>query len=194
MSSFAFMLCLISNLAFNLFTPTILNYSPLFSWLFAGYPRCLEYTYSFSLFWKILREDSSHAFDLWGRACISSFFIIYLFIVPPLSECLTSGILSDRHSTFSGCLTSGILSGQHSTFSGCLTSGILSGQPSTFSGCLPSGILSGRPSTFSECLASGILSGRRSAFSRYLTSGAWRRMGEEGDSTSPVRHVRILVL
>ena len=46
--------------------------------------------------------------------------------------------------------------------------------------------------TFSGCLTSGILSGRRSTFSGYFTSDTWRRMGEEGDSTSPVRHVRIL--
>ena len=53
-------------------------------------------------------------------------------------------------------------------------------------------ILSGRRSTFSEYLTSGILSGRRSTFPGCFTSGAWRRIGEEDDSTSPVRHVRIL--
>ena len=50
--------------------------------MLAGYPRCLEYTYSFSLFWKILREDSSHAFDLWGHACISFLLFIYLSFHP----------------------------------------------------------------------------------------------------------------
>ena len=31
-----------------------------------------------------------------------------------------------------------------------------------------------------------------STFSGYFTSGTWRRMGEQGISTSPVRHIRIL--
>ena len=36
-----------------------------------------------------------------------------------------------------------------------------------------------------------ILYGRRSAISGYFTVSAYRRMREEGDSTSPVKHVRI---
>ena len=34
--------------------------------------------------------------------------------------------------------------------------------------------------------------GRRSTISRYYTASAFHRMGEEGDSTSPGRHVLIL--
>ncbi|WJZ91997.1 hypothetical protein VitviT2T_011030 [Vitis vinifera] len=41
-------------------------------------------------------------------------------------------------------------------------------------------------------LTSGILSDRRSIFSRYFAVGAYRRVREENDSTSPNRHVRIL--
>ena len=75
---------------------------------------------------------------------------------------------------------------------GCLTSGIPSGRHPTFSGCLTAAILSGRHPTFSRCLTAAILSSRRSTFSEYFTSGVCRRMGEEDDSTSPGRHVRIL--
>ena len=50
-----------------------------------------------------------------------------------------------------------------------------------------------RRSTFSGYLTSEILSGRLSTLSGYFTSGAWRRMGEEGVSTSPIRHIRILL-
>ena len=42
------------------------------------------------------------------------------------------------------------------------------------------------------CLTSAIISGRRSTFSGYFTSGAYRRMREEDDLTSPDKHVRIL--
>ena len=91
-----------------------------------------------------------------------------------------------------GCLTSRIPSGRHPTFSGCLTVAILSDRHLTFFGCLTVVILSGRHPTFSGCLIAAILSSRRSTFSGYFTSGACRRMGEEDDSTSPGRHVRIL--
>ena len=37
-----------------------------------------------------------------------------------------------------------------------------------------------------------ILYGRRSTISEYIIVGACHRMGEKCDSTSPVRHVRIL--
>ena len=63
---------------------------------------------------------------------------------------------------------------------------------SIFSGYPTSGILSGWRSIFSGYPTFGILSGWRSTFSEYFTSGRHIRMGKEGISTSPVRHVRIL--
>ena len=51
-------------------------------------------------------------------------------------------------------------------------------------GCLTSGILLRRHSTR--------MSHIRYIPSGYFTSGTWRRMGEEGVSTSPVRHIWIL--
>ena len=94
-----------------------------------------------------------------------------------------------------GCLTSKILFRRHST----QMSHIRNSSPPTFHpgnshleffsadippGYLTSGIPFGRRSTFFGCLTSGILSDRRSTFSGYFTVGTWRRMGEEGDSTS----------
>ena len=97
-----------------------------------------------------------------------------------------------------------ILSGRHSTFSGYLIFGILSVDippssavshsefcPPTFHLLWMSHIQNSvhRRPTFSGCLTSGILSDRRFTFLVYFTSGALRRMGDEGDSTSLVRHV-----
>ena len=111
---------------------------------------------------------------------------------PTFSGYLKAAIPSGRHPTFFGCFTTAIISGRHPTFSGYLTAAILSGWHPAFSRYLTAAILSGRHPTFSGYLTIAILSGRHSTFSGYFTSDACRRMGEEDDSTSLGRHVRIL--
>ena len=151
--------------------------------MFVGYPRCLEYTYSFSLFWKILREDSSHAFDLWGRACISFLLFIYLSFHPGRNFCPAAippspdvsypescpppfHLLQMSHIRNSVRLTSHLLWMYHIRNSVRPTSHLLrmsrirNPVRPTFhlSGYLTFGILSSRHSTFFGCLTSGILS------------------------------------
>ena len=80
---------------------------------------------------------------------------------------------------------------RHSTFSGCLTSGILS---SVIPPSPDVSHLEFYSSPFHLLRMSHIRKfvRRHSTFSGYFISSAWRRMGEEGDSTSPDSHVRIL--
>ena len=173
LSSFASMLCLISNLAFNLFTPTILNCSPLFldclrvildAWSILTHSLCS------GKFW----EKIHHMLLICG--VMPAFLFIYLSFHP--------GKNSVRcHPTFSGCLTSGILftdispspDVSHPEF--CLSTSHLLWMSHTQNSVR-------RHPTFSECLTSGILSGRRSTFSGYLTFDAWCRMGEEDNPDS----------
>ena len=162
----AWLLCLISNLAFNLFTPTILNCSPLFL-------DCLRVILDA---WNILTH-SLYSGKFWEK--IHHMLLIcgvvpeFLFIHSFIYHSTWGRILSGRHPTFSGCLTSGILSDQRPTFSGCLTSRILSADippspdvshpkfyPPTFHILLMSHIWNSirRHSIFSRCLTSGTLS------------------------------------
>ena len=160
LSSFASMLCLISNLAFNLFTPTILNCSPLFldclrvildAWSILTHSLCS------GKFW----EKIHHMLLICG--VVPTFLFIYLFIY---------------HSTRGRILSADIPHSpdvSHPEF--CLPTSHLLRMFHTRNSVR-------RHPTFSGCLTSGILSGRRSTFSGYLTSDAWCRMGEEDNPDS----------
>ena len=159
LSSVASMLCLISNLAFNLFTPTILNCSPLFldclrvildAWSIHTHSLCS------GKFWEKIHHM------LLIRGAVSAFLFFYLFIY---------------HSTLSGYITSRILSGHYFLIR-------MSHIRNLARPPFPYPDVSHPDFCPGDVLPSLDIS--------YPTPDVgWER---GGDSTSPVRHVRILVL